>query len=169
MKVLDFDPESGGRTWRNPVQLDRVIARSTHRQAAILISGKDLIASTGPVTEHVWLMCLAGIRYGEDRDTTDTQVDSARFCEADIGMLRGQATAAQLTIELELSARKERNSLLPPDVDPASLDLLITYVGRHPRVRVAWPKGVEVVVDLRPGPDFEDRWTYQGGIFKPHE
>jgi hypothetical protein len=172
MKMLDYDPESTGRTWLNPNRLDRLIVNSPYGAVALVIVASELIATTGPIMDHLNLLHLAGFRYGEDKDSTDTDVYAQTFERSDIGLLRGNFGPNGLAIEFDLpkswSLKTTPTGRLVPDLETGRLDLVLSYVRMHSRVRAALP-GSQLLIHLR---NYRSEvnargWAYAGGEFLP--
>jgi hypothetical protein len=173
MQMLDYDPESTGRTWLNPNRLDRLIVSSPYGAVAFVIVANELIATTGPIMEHLNLLHLAGLPYGEDKDSTDTDVFAQTFERSDIGLLRGNFGPNGLAIEFDLPKswplRTGPASGSVPDLETARLDLVLSYVREHPRVRAALPRSAPLRIHLR---NYRrevntEGWAYSGGEFLP--
>src|SRR5271166_6025273 len=100
-----------------------------------------VIATTGPLMEHLDLLTLAGMEYGQDRWTTDTEFFSPHFSRGTIGLLRGNAGASGVAIEFDVPdrfpLRRQFNGIMVPDVPAKSLDLLEAHVREHAGMRAA--------------------------------
>src|SRR5208337_152902 len=105
MKLLDRDLETNGRTWLDPRGLDKLMPTGPYNAAAFLIVGPTVIATTGPLMEHLDLLTLAGMDYGQDQWTTDTEFFSPHFSRGTIGLLRGNAGASGVAIEFDVPDR----------------------------------------------------------------
>jgi len=120
MKLLDRDLETNGRTWLDPRGLDKLMQTGPYNAAAFLIVGPTVIATTGPLVEHLDLLTLAGMDYGQDQWTTDTEFFSPHFSRGTIGLLRGNAGASGVAIEFDVPdrfpLRRQFNGVMVPDV-----------------------------------------------------
>ena len=153
MKLLDRDLETNGRTWRDPRGLDKLMQTGPYHAAAFLIVGPTVIATTGPLMEHLDLLTLAGMDYGQDRWTTDTEFFSPDFSGGTIGLLRGNAGASGVAIEFDVPdrfpLRRQFNGIMVPDVPAKSLVLLEAHVREHAGMRAAFPRGMRLRIHFR--------------------
>jgi len=153
LKLLDRDLETNGRTWLDPRGLDKLMPTGPYNAAAFLIVGPTVIATTGPLMEHLDLLTLAGMDYGQDQWTTDTEFFSPHFSRGTIGLLRGNAGASGVAIEFDVPdrfpLRRQFNGIMVPDVPAKSLDLLEAHVREHAGMRAAFPRGMQLRIHFR--------------------
>jgi hypothetical protein len=169
MKLLDRDLETNGRTWLDPRGLDKLMQTGPYNAAAFLIVGPTVIATTGPLVEHLDLLTLAGMDYGQDQWTHDTEFFSPHFSRGTIGLLRGNAGASGVAIEFDVPdrfpLRRQFDGMMVPDVPAKSIDLLEAHVREHAGMRAAFPRGMRLRVHFR---NYRSEINAAGWIYEEH-
>jgi hypothetical protein len=172
---LDLDLDGDGGTWLNPVDVDILMENSPWRGAMLLIVGRAVLATTGPVAEHILLLSHATQRFGRGRVTTGTDLFQREFSRAKIGMLYVSAGAAGVAVEFDVPRewplRKYSNGVSAPAVPIERLELIIDHVREHAAMREAFPRGMQIRLHFR---NYTRKvkaggWVYENGEFREYE
>jgi len=164
MKLLARDPVTGGRTWRDPRDLEKLISRGPSGLAAIVIEGKHVIASTGPILEPQAMLWHAGLPTEGLSQTDDSRLFRGSFARAEIGTLRGLVSKHRLSLFFYFRdtcpIRLGSDGSHVPDVSPDTIDSIAEYVRGHEQMQTAFPRGIKLEFHLT---NYAGAWSYSNG------
>lgn len=122
MKFHIRDPESNGVVVTNPPDIFKLVANATRKSATVLLSGRNLVASTVPCTSHEDTLRWSGI--GKD------------FFDYEHGDITTETLRCNMSVRgLNVDIWTELDLINDFPFDPDRLAALYDHVRSHPRLR----------------------------------